>query len=492
MIPLARPSTGSSEHASRARSSIPARSQSGRPLAGTSTCQEQVLTEKRPRITSATWKPGQIHSLTVERGKGLQRSSASVLETFCGTFCPAGHQWGSTTTCESKEPDRMVKAASSDLLTKTARSTATQNFECKDEKRDLSTATRITRNPAANGDGQEKVPDVSFVGSQPRKNLSVLSVAKTSKEQPGKPIISARLMGRQSHKSRGSHSNLIKLGIETEFYLAGLDPMHNRDTLTEFLAVLAQKHNRVVPALHPRMQEGVRPYAYEGPYTEWCMVEEESLASNWIPWGIEMVSPILRAFPDSMWRGDVEATWRFLSRNYDIVGNHMAGTHIHVGFEPEYSLTDLKRIAQAVIHFETAFEALVPRTRRGNRFIKSNWLDAPGLARKGLTRGDSIAAIGEVSHFYQLLDMLHPMEASGAGYDRFFAWNFYSWYTKRSVEFRKPPICTTSKEALSWAELAMSFVQASAICESAEALQKVPPPWAACAGSCGGTPIKLE
>ena len=63
----------------------------------------------------------------------------------------------------------------------------------------------------------------------------------------------------------------------------------------------------------------------------------------------------------------------------------------------------------------------------------------------------------------------------GGRYDRSFGWNFCSWYDKRSIEFRKPPACKTSQEALSWAELAMSFVQASTRFESSQELQSIPP-----------------
>ena len=151
----------------------------------------------------------------------------------------------------------------------------------------------------------------------------------------------------------------------------------------------------------------------------------------------------------------------------------MAGTHIHIGLEPDYSLTDLKRIAQAIIHFETAFEVLVPRCRRGNIHAKSNWLNAPGLAQSGRSRPESIAAIENVICFRDLSDLLHPTILGQ--YDRSFSWNFCSWFDKRSIEFRQPPASLTSKEALSWAELAMSFVQASSRVVSSEGLQKIPP-----------------
>ena len=171
----------------------------------------------------------------------------------------------------------------------------------------------------------------------------------------------------------------------------------------------------------------------------------------------------------------MEVVWRYLEENYYVLGTHLAGTHIHIGLEPAYTLTDLKRIAQAVIHFEPAFEVLVHPSRRGNTYARSNWLYSPGLAQKDMSRAASIAAIQGIRRPYDLVDLLHPLGFSGACNDRDFAWNFYSWYGKGSIEFRKPEISMSSDDALSWAELAMSFVQAATSWESSLTLQDIPP-----------------
>lgn len=61
------------------------------------------------------------------------------------------------------------------------------------------------------------------------------------------------------------------------------------------------------------------------------------------------------------------------------------------------------------------------------------------------------------------------------GTDRNYAWNFQSLqFYPKTIEFRKPPVSLTPDAALSWAELALSFVHASVRCESSQ-LQKVPP-----------------
>jgi Putative amidoligase enzyme len=188
-----------------------------------------------------------------------------------------------------------------------------------------------------------------------------------------------------------------------------------------------------------------------------------------------MVSPVFRAFPNSKWREDVEATWRYLLKSYDIAESTLASTHIHIGLDTGYTFAEVKQTAQAVVHFESAFEVLVPRARRGNHYVKSNWLDAPGLGRANKSRSESIATIEAVIYPRALLEVLHPMDPSGSCHDRCYGWNFYSWLEKRSIEFRKPPASMSAKEVLSWAELAMSFVQAAISCKSSQELQRIPP-----------------
>lgn len=174
--------------------------------------------------------------------------------------------------------------------------------------------------------------------------------------------------------------------------------------------------------------------------------------------------------PNSTWRRDVEAVWKFLHKHYCVEGRWTCGTHIHISLDPFYSLQDLKRIAQAVIHFETALEALVPSERRGNCYAMSNWLNSLELAQKNRSRPESIAYIETRMNRDQLI-------ATMCGNDRDFCWNFRSLLNsdKRTIEFRKPPVSTTAKEALAWAEFAICFIQASIKCESPAKLQQVPP-----------------
>ncbi|KAF7508083.1 hypothetical protein GJ744_009665 [Endocarpon pusillum] len=265
---------------------------------------------------------------------------------------------------------------------------------------------------------------------------------------------------------------IIKLGIETEFFLAA-KKLEDFDISVEgFAETLAANHNQAVRPPHPQMRPTMRPPYEQGDYARWCLATDSTVSfhSSRSPWGVELVSPILRAFPGSKWRESVELTWKCLADRYDIDTNHLCGTHIHISLEPFFNMGELVQIAQAILHFEPAIEALVPKHRRGNEFCKSNWLGSPHLGAANISRPNSIAKIGQIQDPNELIRCMGNEE------DRGYSWNFLSLMEKkkRTLEFRKPPGSTTVEETLSWAEFVLSFIQAAIRCGSAEQLQKVP------------------
>lgn len=180
------------------------------------------------------------------------------------------------------------------------------------------------------------------------------------------------------------------------------------------------------------------------------------------------MSPIFDVHPGSTWRDSYAATWNYLQRHYIINITDLCSTHIHVSLIPHYKMTDLKRVACAVIHFEPAFEALVPPERIGNAFVKSNWLDSPCLAEEGLSRFESFAVIERAQSTSNLIKTMQKPK------DKCFGWNFECLDQHGTIEFRKPPASLTSTEALSWAELALNFIQAAIKYGTAERLRSVP------------------
>ena len=160
--------------------------------------------------------------------------------------------------------------------------------------------------------------------------------------------------------------------------------------------------------------------------------------------------------------------WWYLKSKYNITTNDTCSTHIHISLDPIYTTPELKRIASAIIHFEPAFEALVPEVRRNNCYVKSNWLDSPYLKDGNKTRSQLISQFEAQTRNNGIASLMQTL------FDRDYAWNFWALYRKRTIEFRKPPACTAPEEILAWAELALSFIQAPVHCDSTERFQNVP------------------
>ncbi|ERF72766.1 hypothetical protein EPUS_09413 [Endocarpon pusillum Z07020] len=267
-----------------------------------------------------------------------------------------------------------------------------------------------------------------------------------------------------------SEAPIIQIGMETEFKINIRDQNKFQPYIGDFAKDLAYKYNRRVPNKYPRMHPYIQPYLEQTKYDSWYLVEDSSILDSQVsPFGIELVSPMFSAFPGSTWREGVEAMWTYLHKYYLIHGNACCATHVHISLKPIYSLQEIKRIAQAAIHFEPAFEVLVPPERRWNWYARSNWIDNCGLALRDKSRPESIQLVEETSSMSGLMLLLHPF------YERNYCWNFASLVTKGTIEFRKPPVSTSADEALCWAELVMSFIQTSIQCESMEKLQMVPP-----------------
>jgi Putative amidoligase enzyme len=188
------------------------------------------------------------------------------------------------------------------------------------------------------------------------------------------------------------------------------------------------------------------------------MVGEKVRADKRHLGGVEMVTPILNVSTDPIWRKHVEVAWEYLRRDYHVTSHGSCGTHIHISLLPNYDLRDLQRIASSAIYFEPAIEALVPADRRQNVWVRSNWRQSPLLMRKGRSRLQSVADIERATTKDEVISL---MQHTG---DNNFTWNFSHLMEqglKQTIEFRKPPASMTSAEALSWAELTMTFVQAS-------------------------------
>lgn len=167
---------------------------------------------------------------------------------------------------------------------------------------------------------------------------------------------------------------------------------------------------------------------------------------------VQLFSPgYFRAW-NSGWRDHIRETWQFLQKTYIIDRNPSCGTHVRLYLSSRATLQDLKRVAQAIIHFEPAFMDLVPPHRRRNCLTR-RYLGRP-LSR--------LECIDEIERAINPSDIVALMQEDTEN-QKYYSWNVLglTWDKHRWVEFRQPPGSVDVEEFLSWAELALLFVGAA-------------------------------
>ncbi len=111
--------------------------------------------------------------------------------------------------------------------------------------------------------------------------------------------------------------------------------------------------------------------------------------------------------------------------------------HIHISppLGTPWKISEVKKISMSALYFENAFEAILPKGRRGNQFARSNKLD--NYLFKDLNLDQCFEWIRNSTHMKSLVWLLNPWddgEASPARNtfpslntainDRFYGWNF--------------------------------------------------------------------
>jgi len=171
---------------------------------------------------------------------------------------------------------------------------------------------------------------------------------------------------------------------------------------------------------------------------------------------VELVSPILR-YEDLSWRAELQAMFENIESYCSFTTNRSCGTHVHIspGVGLMWSIGDLKKIACAILHFEKAWNVIVPVARRYNKYAKSNRFDNPKLAMK--TDAQCIEAVNACESSVTNADL---MNNDG---DRYFGWNLTNLYygQKMTVEFRRGPGVQDFGTCEAWVALAVTFIQAA-------------------------------
>ena len=91
---------------------------------------------------------------------------------------------------------------------------------------------------------------------------------------------------------------------------------------------------------------------------------------------LEVVSPILFVAPSATWRGEVKDKFCYIESMCTIKTNKTCGFHVHLspGDGREWTVDELRSICFAILYFEAAFLALMPKERRESAHLLSNHL----------------------------------------------------------------------------------------------------------------------
>jgi hypothetical protein len=160
----------------------------------------------------------------------------------------------------------------------------------------------------------------------------------------------------------------------------------------------------------------------------------------------------------------MQSTWSFVATDYTVSADATCSTHVHLSIVDDYTVDQLKRLAQAIIHFEPAFEVILPEERRGNEYCRSNWIDNANFGYKKLSRQGAISFLERCTTVNEVIDAMNP-EGS-----RYFGWNFQALKKYDTVEFRRGAASTSLNDVFMWVELATTFLRASLRTNSARDL----------------------
>ncbi|KAF7508084.1 hypothetical protein GJ744_009666 [Endocarpon pusillum] len=273
----------------------------------------------------------------------------------------------------------------------------------------------------------------------------------------------------------------LAIAINTVISLApkrGAFPLLS-ENMDRYMSELVQGYNNEVPIQHPRMTMGL-----PSNHGEWSIkiCFSTSLPSSFFPCLIELSSPFFSIVEDPSsaspsWQTHIEALWTFLNRHYVVKGDADFNTGIVVrGMNRTFTVPYIKRISQAIVHFEPFIMGTIVNRIRSARPVKGNWRDNPRLGVANLGRPRSIAAIeatmpnSVVGDPAAVLDLIQAPTSDGYPY----SWSFVRTGSDLLIQYHKPQGCATAGDAITWMEFIVSFIQGSLAYPSTEVLQEVP------------------
>ncbi|RFU24010.1 hypothetical protein B7463_g12328, partial [Scytalidium lignicola] len=248
-------------------------------------------------------------------------------------------------------------------------------------------------------------------------------------------------------------------GVEIETLLSlrtiSSSKVPDSSDLDAFSAILVKEFNQTTKGDYQMSSNVDDAYNGRDITQEWTITDDITLKADDAlnQWAVEIVSPALEYNGDSL--QELSEMWTAIQAICRVNTNSTCSTHIHIspGLNIAWDIRELKRIIQGIIYFEHAFEALLPDSRRGNEYAKSNRYDNEKLRMK--TGRQCCNMIEACSSNIELADLMN----NG---DRYYGWNFLNLYYggKATIEFRRAPGVVNHRECESWIHFVLAFVKA--------------------------------
>ncbi|EJT76841.1 hypothetical protein GGTG_06755 [Gaeumannomyces tritici R3-111a-1] len=291
-------------------------------------------------------------------------------------------------------------------------------------------------------------------------------------------------------------SRLFYFGVEIELLMGSKKSKHS--TWKSLASEVAKKLAKAGIDNHINESGDKSPDVY----TKWSIAPEVTIPGQPAKglYGLELVSPVYPS--DWTWAADLDVIFSVLHSSFTVVESGNCSTHVHVSTYPPLEADELATLGKAILYFEPALDALVPKGRRGSTayWCQSNRANpvlkgrrtlaecfvavdeavaAAAMAAMTLSSSPSSSSDGGSSNsggdagreaVVAALNMFPASSAYGRAHRKkhdFVRGKVYKWdltglcSARGTVEFRQPPGSLSAGQAVGWVSLALSFVEGS-------------------------------
>lgn len=268
----------------------------------------------------------------------------------------------------------------------------------------------------------------------------------------------------------------ITIGVELEFIVTDILPGPARqlfNRVAQALMPLATRLNTTVISGESQVQGNSRERlkAFQV-HSDLSIRTEDNKAilrqtQNWrtgglrTAKGVEIATPILR---HRQWESVIPEMSQIVREGFQVAFNGSTGLHVHVGIGRDYQLQDLRRIAKAIVLFETAMNKYHPVCRNPSTPEMNSHILAcrDSLPLKGLSDIEMMRKLDSVQETYDLFSTMQSMVSlalySPTSYHRGYRYNLSSVYRYGTVEFRQAVGTTDGHRTVEWINRTIKFV----------------------------------